>query len=557
MSCLFWLGGLRPILSQVVLDKLCIAGLLYVANSENNTTVISFLLLIIVITIIIVITVGYSSSDRWTLTFPVLPFVVLQVLRLFLSDDYYLLRISSNLCVLVAMALCALFPPVQLRPPTGPHNIGVVDVFLPLDNSTKSNADYKLQQRQESDHVTARIFYPAASYSSYSTTASTPYLNPPHFANQLCQSIMKYAAPPPLNKCGWMLYTWKLIRIPAVTHAPVLQPPPTAHDSNSNSSKGWPCVIHSHGLYGSPHMYTHQALELASHGTVVLMIHHQDGSSPFVMKQDGTTMEYDDTLKQLYAQGPDMTKYIRTRRAQTHFRVMEFLAAFQSLELLNRGKMLIPTLVRHNVSFEGTLDTSNVTFLGHSFGAATALTAAAYRPDIPTAVIAHEPAVDWMTDFGRRALLEESRMKGSMFTYTGGTGGFSDEEGKEQEEELLLSSLSSTTTRTLHDIPMLILYSDQWAKSGWGGFPLLNCMHQRGEFGPRSSTSCKRSSSSVEVVSKSHHQEFSDTCALTPLWIGRKTGATGERNPLDTLDEIMGRTLAFFQHDVRREDVCQ
>ena len=71
--------------------------------------------------------------------------------------------------------------------------------------------------------------------------------------------------------------------------------------------------------------------------------------------------------------------------------------------------------------FVGKLDTDDVTLMGHSFGGCTVLSAAAQRPDLISAVVAHEPAIDWMPDSARRALFSADRMEQLETPYSGGT----------------------------------------------------------------------------------------------------------------------------------------
>ena len=79
--------------------------------------------------------------------------------------------------------------------------------------------------------------------------------------------------------------------------------------------------------------------------------------------------------------------------------------------------------------------------------------------------------------------------------------------------------------KSIHDINMLFLYSEEWTEKGWGAYHEIKELHARQALGPTGGTS------DVGVISKSKHQEFSDTCMLTPTWLARATGLTGERNP--------------------------
>ena len=84
-----------------------------------------------------------------------------------------------------------------------------------------------------------------------------------------------------------------------------------------------------------------------------------------------------------------------------------------------------PELDGTNVNFKGLLDVEKgVHLVGHSFGGASVLSAAAANPELFKSVVAHDPAVDWMTDSSRYNLLKNSGHDGS--------GGFKD--GVEEEK---------------------------------------------------------------------------------------------------------------------------
>lgn len=140
------------------------------------------------------------------------------------------------------------------------------------------------------------------------------------------------------------------------------------------------------------------------------------------------------------------------RRARTDHRVKEFIAAAKALLKLNEQNL--PEVDAAGVSFVNKLDTSDMHFIGHSFGGCTALTAASRRPDLASSVIAHEPAVDWMPDDARKSLFSDHKLIGGP-RYDGGTGGFLSSEQDDEKKEV-------DNSESLHDVPMLFLYSDEW-----------------------------------------------------------------------------------------------
>ena len=65
-------------------------------------------------------------------------------------------------------------------------------------------------------------------------------------------------------------------------------------------------------------------------------------------------------------------------------------------------------------------------------------------------------------------------------------------------------------------------------------------MHKKGLLGKAGGKS------DYGVVTESYHNEFSDMCMLTPTWLARAVEVTGKRNPIETAEEIVVRTLAFL-----------
>ena len=124
--------------------------------------------------------------------------------------------------------------------------------------------------------------------------------------------------------------------------------------------------------------------------------------------------------------------------------------------------------------------------------------------------------------------------KKSFFAPTEKTDEKEDEKKDDPQEE-------NPNKKTIHDINMLILYSDQWAEKGWESIKKVKDMHERQLLGPKNGTS------DVGVIKKAAHQEFSDTCMLIPLWLARPTGVTGQRNPIETAEEIACRTMEFLE----------
>ena len=108
-------GGLRPIGGRLALDVATIASLAFCAFTVPNGTNH------VVLGLATIVTVGSAGlTQRWTISFPLLPFLILQVLRSCALDLIsgtwmaLIIGILSTLLILSATALSVLFPAVQL-----------------------------------------------------------------------------------------------------------------------------------------------------------------------------------------------------------------------------------------------------------------------------------------------------------------------------------------------------------------------------------------------------------------------------------------------------------
>lgn len=213
-------GGLRPIPSRLVLDGATIASLVFCAFTVPNGTNNVVLSLATIVTL-----VSAGLTQRWTISFPLLPFLVLQVLRRLdlvggtsegLSWMALIIGILSTLFILSAAALSILFPAVELTPIQGKYKVGIIDLHLPVDltEGIRRGSLLGTQDEEGNDHfVTARILYPTDE-----EPEDLPYLEP-ESAPLLCAELMKCGAPGPLKSLGWMLHTWRLTHIRAKRNA--------------------------------------------------------------------------------------------------------------------------------------------------------------------------------------------------------------------------------------------------------------------------------------------------------------------------------------------------
>lgn len=138
----------------------------------------------------------------------------------------------------------------------------------------------------------------------------------------------------------------------------------------------YPVLIFSHGLGGHPDVYASVALELASHGYVVVMPVFTDGSAGFSSSLDGSILPYVPLTPE---EASDDQLEFKRRNAQNEERVAQVLEVVSSLRQLPEGELGF---------LRGRLDLDQLGVYGHSFGAATALTAAVRCKDIKAVAVA-------------------------------------------------------------------------------------------------------------------------------------------------------------------------
>lgn len=536
-------GGLKPIRSRLYLDliTLCLSGYAIITSSNNKPLFYTDVLLT---SACLIIFTSSGLTKRWTISFPVILMVILHIIRKLILELLQPAGVDENhhalsgvvsliisgisiLLLIMSAALSILFPAVEISHPKGKYNIGVIDVHLPVKFDNEAGHD----TTTKNDFVSVRLMYPTNDH-----VESVPSFNK-DTATEICRALMEVGAPPPLNKLTWMLDTWQLSRIKAKRDAQPL-----------NDIGKMPMVVFSHGLTGNSALYSYQAINLASKGNLVAVVEHSDGSAIGMKKQDGSFLRYDSSISEIEKECN--VTYVRTRRKQTNHRATELHVV--TLALMQLNKRSYYELETKGISFINKLDIFNIAVGGHSFGGATAVTAAARNPELYNCVIAHDPALDWVPDDARKALFEDIRFKDSSVKYQGGTGGYESDDchnnnimNEEQQEQ---NGTAKGKKMSIHDIDLLFLYSHEWKQKGWGGSPYIFDMQKRGQLGPK-----KYNLSECLYIHHSNHSEFSDSCMKTPLWLGRATGMTGVRNPHETAKEIADRTSDFLQNVLNKQ----
>ena len=363
---LLW-GGLRPIAGQVVLDILALIGFGAVAvsvggtvngnGSLNGSAMASLLLLALVVCS----SGSLKFTNRWTIVFPMVPFIVLQTLRqmihVFFPDkasssasasakqqqkqkpskirtiSLAILGTASGGLLLLAAVLTVLFPAVELPLPDISHvyDVGIVDLFLPKIEWANHNdasllavlpdTDHAFRPNlYPNDHFAIRVLYPTAttkkdgafskaggygwsavgsgySYTKLSSSSSSWIPYLRPHVSDAFHEVNMKQGAPPPLKT----FGW-------FTHYwNLIQLPAKYHapllmtkDDTSMVPSLMPMVIYSPGLGGSSETYSYQTLSLAARGFVVVVLEHGDGSLAVLPRKDGTVFRRsDDSVEQV------------------------------------------------------------------------------------------------------------------------------------------------------------------------------------------------------------------------------------------------------------------
>lgn len=434
------------------------------------------------------------------------------ILMLWIGCAYSLGSPRNSALTLVALAgafvSVFIFPPLALPEPFGPHEVGVFDTYVPLSPSAS-----------ESSHAFAnvRVLFPAVvTKKRFLAPIDTSYYLPEDL--KICDEFMQFGGPSFLKNFGFLLHYWHLIRPHFWKGSTLLE-----------STSRFHVVVYSHGLGGTNALYSTQATNLASYGYVVMMVEHTDGSAPLTKLQSGEILEHYKDIYKLrndpeHPNTPwDTPIYVKGRRKQLLTRVEEVseVAAWAKEAFLPESTTSLPPPLE---SFRGKLDVSKgVHLVGHSFGGATVLSAGGRHPSLFRSVVAHDPAVDWMTDDTRYNLLKKSSFEGSG-GYEGG-----------------VEAMKAKESKGLESLPVSMIYCSDWVKIKLGhSFVTIDGLNA-GMLG-------KKGKSEGHIISDSKHFEFSDNSLIIPTWLGTSLGFTFG-DPVRVAAEVGRKTKSFLDRN--------
>lgn len=292
--------------------------------------------------LVVLATHANVEGMRWQM----IPLYAFTVVTLFLSIPAFFrtiqagtparrpLRVILNLSLLaLSTALPILLPVPNIPAPGGPYQVGT-SIYELTDTSRKelySNED-------EARRFQIQIWYPAEANSSIERAAWM------HHADIYATAISEYLELP-----SFFLNHLALVKVPAYKDAPVAQ-----------AEAGFPIILFSHGWNGFDAQNTGQALQLASHGYVVVGLQHTYGAVVTVFEDGTVAKNYPDALPD--GASDDEYDIAAHKLADQWAGDMSF-----ALDFLNEqnGNTSIP--------FHASLDFSRIGVYGHSTGGGAAI----------------------------------------------------------------------------------------------------------------------------------------------------------------------------------------
>jgi platelet-activating factor acetylhydrolase len=364
-------------------------------------------------------------------------------------------------------------------------------------------------------------------------------------------AFLDFGLPPALSWLKQMkvlLLHWTLLKLAMVPDAEIL--PPTigmAHTDNTNLSSNtksvrkYPVVISSHGNGATRAVSSTALAEMVSWGAVVIALEHRDGSCTLTTAATtAARLPYDRTG----SLGGKGAPYVHAKRQQLEIRAREVSAV---LAAAARGRM---------PAVNAALDLTKITLHGHSFGGATMLTALARvgqemairecttntssstSTNIDIAIcncVVHDPAIDWMPDDARDALLGSTPNQKITPPPTSTTSPQHPPMHKQQQQKQ--KQQHAAAVARFDSTPIMFVYSESWLEWGWGAVRTVQTRVRDGHYG---------NGSHFCALAGSAHFSFTDMNFLIPGALARALYFAGSTAPAEMLASLRTITQPFL-----------
>ncbi|GJE98066.1 hypothetical protein PsYK624_142880 [Phanerochaete sordida] len=350
---------------------------------------------------------------------------------------------------------------------TGPHDVGVCDIEVPVPRKTFGTFTHKKMPQAQAgiaiDTVMFSLFYPCEHTEKPKPVVWFPKLS------QTIDGFLKMAKRTPNVWYRMVAYPTAAAAIhgttfPAAKEAPLKTPPSEPVPGSLHYDGKWPLMLFSHGVGCSRLMYSSFCGEMASRGFVVAVLEHRDGTSPSstIVAQDGTKTIVDWVQwSDLY--WPDLphqpTDDTTLRHEQIKCRVAELEYVVEVMKKLSAtGERptegcKIPDL---NYEMFKAVDTTSPVMAGHSLGGSAALAASSAGSIDFRAVVAFDPAVQrlapWKSPLPDPLLVVNSE----EFTVGREYAIFSDQMAHTVTRELQVYSIGGATHPSFSDVFLIL-----------------------------------------------------------------------------------------------------
>ena len=236
--------------------------------------------------------------------------------------------------------------------PTGPHKVGCVDI-MPTFEDIAGTTDWPL----------LRLFYPTQHEQSYGETEYSKWYPTPEYAHTYI-NILRTTSRNRLPLRDEAIEDTADVKIPALYGVPLL----------SENFPQFPIVVFSHGRMGCRTSCSGICSDLASHGIVVAVPEHRDGSSCVTLRRrsfDSPLGYIDEWLP--YFEKKENESEFEFRNRQVRKRSQELQVTIDFLHILNVGGTHIKNLMDPSfdlLQFKGHLQEDTISIMGHSLGGA-------------------------------------------------------------------------------------------------------------------------------------------------------------------------------------------